>query len=279
MKKNMISHLVFSSLYFVLALFTILMLLLSGFVEDFKQMFRLITQPYGVYFIIAIILLSGGVLVTLFHLVRIYTSHISRIYSPCIALVLLVFVGLLYCQFFIEERTYLDFFSLEDSLRFISEEILDKSFPIMVVDYLFYGLFVVMPCVAYFLNLHFDKSKIIGRILQLTQPNFNAIIGGIFGFTISPFFKNGIVGYAELMFLVLGLLLFIYIVIIRKRLLDSYEYFNLFLLLVVFISMMITSHSFMDAESYFEVRKVFYVLVLLGWASSWMMKLKPKTYE
>ncbi len=279
MKKNIPFHLVFSSLYFVLALFTILMLLLSGFAEDFKQMFRLITQPYGVYFMIAIILLLGGVVISLFHLVRIYTSYISKIYSLCIASVLLIFVCLLYYQFFIEERVYLNLFSLEDSLRFVKEGILDKPFYIRVVDYLFYSLFVVIPCATYFLNLHFDKNKIIGRIIELMQPNFNVIIGGIFGFSISPFFKNGIIGYIELIFLVLGFLVFIYIVVIRKNLLDSYEHFNLFLLLVVFVTMMITNHSFMDAQSYFEVRKAFYILVLVGWSSGWMMKLKPKTYE
>lgn len=279
MKKNIPFHLVFSSLYFVLALFTILMLLLSGFAEDFKQMFRLITQPYGVYFMIAIILLLGGVVISLFHLVRIYTSYISKIYSLCIASVLLIFVCLLYYQFFIEERVYLNLFSLEDSLKFVKEGILDKPFYIRVVDYLFYSLFVLIPCVVYFFNLHFDKSKIIGRIIELMQPNFNVIIGGIFGFSISPFFKNGIIGYIELIFLVLGLLVFIYIVVIRKNLLDSYEHFNLFLLLVVFVTMMITNHSFMDAQSYFEVRKAFYILVLVGWSSGWMMKLKPKTYE
>ena len=96
MAKITIPHLVFSSLYFVLALFTISMLLLAGFTEDFKQMFRLITQPYGVYFMIAIILLLGGVVISLFHLVRIYTSYISKIYSLCIASVLLIFVCLLY---------------------------------------------------------------------------------------------------------------------------------------------------------------------------------------
>lgn len=279
MKKNIPFHIVFSSLYFVLALFTILMLLLSGFAEDFKQMFRLITQPYGVYFMIAIILLLGGVVINLFHLVRIYTSYISKIYSLCIASVLLIFVCLLYYQFFIEERVYLNLFSLEDSLKFVKEGILDKPFYIRVVDYLFYSLFVVIPCATYFLNLHFDKSKMIGRIIELMQPNFNVIIGGIFGFSISPFFKNGIIGYIELIFLVLGLLVFIYIVVIRKNLLDSYEHFNLFLLLVVFVTMMITNHNFMDAQSYFEVRKVFYILVLVGWSSSWMMKLKPKIYE
>ncbi|AWI34296.1 hypothetical protein [Helicobacter apodemus] len=279
MKKNMLPHLVFSSLYFVLALFTILMLLLSGFVEDFKQMFRLITQPYGVYFIIAIILLLAGILVSLFHFVRVYTSYISKVYSLCIASILLVFVTLLYYQFFIQERVYLDFFSLEDASKFTKEGIFDKQLLIMIADYLFYGLFVLIPCVVYFFNLHFDKSKIIGRIIELMQPNFNVIIGGIFGFSISPFFKNGIIGYIELIFLVLGLLVFIYIVVIRKNLLDSYEHFNLFLLLVVFVTMMITNHSFMDAQSYFEVRKAFYILVLVGWSSGWMMKLKPKTYE
>lgn len=279
MKKTIPFHLVFSSAYFVLALFTILMLLLSGFVADFKQMFRLITQPHGVYFMITVILLLVGILVSLFHFVRIYTSPISRIYSVCIIGVLVVFVYLLYYQFFIQERVYLDFFSLEDSSKFFKEGIFDKQLPIMLVDYLFYSLFVAIPCVAYFLNLHFDKSKILGRVLELMQPNFNVIIGGIFGFTISPFFKNGILGYIELIALVLGILAFIYMGVIRKNLLDSYEYFNLFLLSLVFIIMMIANYSFIDAESYFEVRKAFYVLVLVGWSSSWMMKLKSKIYK
>lgn len=66
MAKITIPHLVFSSLYFVLALFTILMLVLTSFTPDFKHMFRLTTQPFGVYFSISAILLACGVIVSLF---------------------------------------------------------------------------------------------------------------------------------------------------------------------------------------------------------------------
>ncbi|MBD5165322.1 hypothetical protein [Helicobacter sp.] len=273
MRKITIPHLVFSSLYFILALFTILMLALTSFTPDFKHMFRLTTQPFGVYFGISTILLTCGVIVSLFNIVRIYYSHLPKLYSAMISFALLVFVLLLYYELFVMRRTYFEPFSFEDSLKLVQEDAFSKSLYQMFVDYACYILFVICPAAIYLLNLSFDKSIKFGKILQLTQPSFNVMMGVLFGFAVSPFFKSGIMGYFDLALLVLGLGLILYCCVKRSRYFDSYELFNLFLLLVCVLIIMFSSHSFVDGESYFEVRKAFYALVLFGWCSVWMMKL------
>ncbi len=273
MRKITIPHLVFSSLYFILALFTILMLALTSFAPDFKHMFRLTTQPFGVYFGISAILLTCGVIVSLFNIVRIYYSHLPKLYSLMIGLALLVFVFLLYYELFVMRRTYFEPFSFEDSLKLVQEDTFSKSLYQMFVDYTCYILFVICPAATYLLNLSFDKSIKLGKILQLTQPSFNVMVSVLFGFAVSPFFKSGVMGYFDLVLLILGIGLILYCCVKRNRYVDSYELFNLFLLLVCVIIIMFSSHSFVDGESYFEVRKAFYALVLFGWCSVWMMKL------
>lgn len=273
MRKITIPHLVFSSLYFVLALFTILMLALTSFAPDFKHMFRLTTQPFGVYFGISAILLACGVIVSLFNIARIYYSHLPKLYSAMIGLALCVFALLLYYELFVMRRTYFEPFSFEDSLKLVQEDAFSKSLYQMFVDYTCYILFVICPAVIYLFNFSFDKSVKLDKILQLTQPSFNVMLGVLFGFAVSPFFKSGIMGYFDLVLLALGLGLILYCCVKRNRYFDSYEFFNLFLLLVCVLIVMFSSYSFVDGESYFEVRKAFYALVLFGWCSAWMMKL------
>lgn len=276
MRKITIPHLIFSSLYFILALFTILMLVLTSFVPDFKHMFRLTTQPFGVYFGVCIVLLIGGVFVSIFNIIRIYYSHLPKFYSILIGLALCLFIFLLYYELFVANRTYFDIFSFEDSLKLIQKNAFSKNFYQGCVDYIFYIFFVICPAMAYLFNFSFDKSLKISRILQLIQPGFNAMIGVLFGFTISPFLKYGVMGYFDLTLLILGLGLMLYLCIKGNRRFDSYELFNLLLLLIVGVVMMISSHDFVDGESYFEIRKAFYALVLFGWCSVWMMKLTIK---
>ncbi|MDE5925728.1 MAG: hypothetical protein K2G68_03290, partial [Helicobacter sp.] len=136
-----------------------------------------------------------------------------------------------------------------------------------------YIFFVICPAVFYIFNFSFNKSTNFGKLLQLIQPSFNVMLGVLSGFSISPFFKSGILGYFDLALLSLGLGLVLYLCIKGNRNIDSYEIFNLFLLLIICIVIMISSYSFVDGESYFEVRKAFYALVLFGWCSAWMMKL------
>lgn len=271
MAKITIPHLVFSSLYFVLALFTILMLVLTSFTPDFKHMFRLTTQPFGVYFSISAILLACGAIVSLFNIVRIYSSHLPKLYSLMIGCALCVFAFLLYYELFVMRRTYFEPFSFEDSLRLTQENVFSKTIYQMFVDYICYIFFVIFPAIFYIFNFSFNKSTNFGKLLQLIQPSFNVMLGVLFGFSISPFFKSGILGYFDLMLLCVGIGLVLYLCI--KRNIDSYEIFNLFLLLIICVVIMISSYSFVDSESYFEVRKAFYALVLFGWCSAWMMKL------
>ena len=276
MSKITVPHLVFSSLYFVLALFTILMLVLTSFFGEFGQMFRLTTKPFGVYFNIGIILLTCGIIVAVFNIVRIYISHLPKFYSMIIGIVLCLFLFLVYCEIFLLKRAILDFFSLEDSILLLQENTFYKNLYQIIADYTFYCLFFVLPAFAYTFNLVFDKSTRFGRALQLTQPSFNVIVCVLFGFAIMPFFKSGIYGYIDIVLLLFGLMFIGYYCMKLRRNLDSYEYFNLFLLLIVCIVMVLGKFDFVNGEAYFEVRKVFYILALFGWSNGWMMKLTTR---
>lgn len=273
MKKITLPHLVFSSLYFVLAFFTILTLFLSGVVNDFKQMFRLVTQPFGIYFCTGVTFLLCGVIVSVFNMVRIYSSHLPKLYSAMIFVALCVFGTFLYYELFVLQRTYYDIFSLEDSLKFATNEnAFDKSFYQMVMDYSFYLFFVVFPFIIYFFKLNFDKSTKIGKILQLMQPNINVMIVTLFGFAITSPMKST-ADYIDFALLIVGLLMVGFLCLKRKYLIGFYEFLNLLLLLVNCLIIFCFSYFFVDGESYFEVRKAFYFLALFGWCNIWMMKL------
>ncbi|MDE5591616.1 MAG: hypothetical protein K2I63_01480, partial [Helicobacter sp.] len=180
MKRISIWHVIFSSLFFVLAFFTILTFALSGFIADFNQMSRLVTQPKGVYFYIVIILLMLGIATNCFYLIRNFMGHL-KYYWLFTGIILLIFCNLFYYELFIEQRIYFKFFSLEDSLKFSTEEIFQKRSHIIMTDYIFYTLFIAIPCLIGLLNLKFKKTTALGRFLNLTQPSFNLVIAGLFG--------------------------------------------------------------------------------------------------
>ena len=92
----------------------------------------------------------------------------------------------------------------------------------------------------------------------------------ILNMTKSKFTKITILSF------ILGLCFVGYYCFKRYSNMDSYEYFNIFLLLVVCFVMFFGEFRFVNGESYFEVRKVFYILVLFGWSNNWMMKLTTK---
>lgn len=272
MRKITIPYLVFASLYFVLALFTILALTLASTFDPFWQMFYLTTQPFGVYFNMGIVLLSCGVIVCIFNIARIYVSHLPKIYSLSIGVTLCIFLCLLYSEVFILERSALDFFSLKDSLVVNRENVFDKNLYEIVMDYVFYCAFVGLPSLVYIANLSFDKIA-FGKILQLTQPNFSVIVCTLFGFTVNPFFNSGIYGYVDLVLLGLGMSFVVLHCYKRYVAMDSYAFFNVFLLFCVCAVVFLGDFKFVQGEAYFEVRKVFYSLALLSWSNFWMLKL------
>lgn len=276
MRKITLQNTLFSSLFFILAIFTLLTLLLSGIIWDFRQMFRLVTQPYGVYYCIGITFLACGIIISLFHIARIYSSHLPKFYSATILIALCLFISLLYYELFELKRFNYDIFSLEDSLKFTKEDIFKKNSYQLYLDYGIYCFFIIFPFVVYFFQLNFDKSTKIGRILQLTQPNLNTIIIALFGFAVTPFFKNGMLGYIDLVLMLAGLAMVMFLCWKRKYLVGSYELFNLFLLWIICPIILFISHAFVDGESYFEVRKAFYFLMLFGWCNNWMTKLTTK---
>ncbi|MCI5969034.1 hypothetical protein [Helicobacter sp.] len=164
---------------------------------------------------------------------------------------------------------------MEDSIVLSRNDIFNKNVYQIITDYVFYCLFMLLPSVAYLTNLSFDKST-IGKLLQLMQPNFSVMICVLFGFAMVPFFKIGIYGYVDLGLLCFGLCFVGYYCFKRYGAVDSYEYFNIFLLFVVCFVMLFGNFKFVNGESYFEVRKVFYILALFGWSNGWMMKLTIK---
>ncbi|MDA3966801.1 hypothetical protein [Helicobacter sp. WB40] len=277
MKKLTFPQLLFSSIFFVIAIFNILLLLLSGSVSELSQMFRLMTEPHGVYFFVEITFLVCGFIFSIFSMFRVY--NLPKLYMLFIFYMACLFLYLLYYEIFVVVRSDLDLFSLEDTLAFNRDTMFVKPYRQMFVDYIMYIFFVILPSIIYIFSLNFSKQTKIGRILHLTKPNLNVVISTLFAFSIAPFFSGDIFGYIDMVMLVFGVCLVIFIWVKKKLILDSYEYFNLFLLLIISCVMIVCSHKFVDIESYFEIRKSIYAFVLFGWCNMWMVKLKAKSLQ
>lgn len=273
MKKVSFTDVIFSSLFFILALFTLLTLFLSSFVEDFRQLFRLVTKPYGVYYGICITLLFAGVALSAINFFRLLKGNSQKIYSLLALFMLFVFLGGLYYELFLHDRNYYDPFSLEDTLHFIQDNVNTKIPLQRIVDYSYYIIFIIFPAIIYMFNLKFNKSSLIGKVLAITTPNINLVLCVLFGFSIFPYFKDIFADTFDLTLILLGLVFFGYIHTKKRYLVDSYEYFNLLLLLILITILVFANYFFVNNESYFEMRKTFYYLALFSWCNDWMNKI------
>ena len=273
MKKVSKTDIIFSSLFFVLALFTLLILSLSGSVDGFKQLFSLVTKPYGVYYKIGIIFLVCGLFLSLFTLVRLNRYRMQKIYVFAVFVMFCLFVWILYYEFFIFERLYHDPYSLKELLELTQEDALKKTLFQRAIDYSYYVLFVIFPIIIHLFDLHFDKSSKLGRLFQLTLPSMNLNLCVLFGFSVFPFFSE-MMGIVDCTLVIIGLICFGYIHTKKRHLIDSYEYFNFLLLLLLIVILIFSHYHYVDNESYFEIRRSFYYLALFAWCNDWMNKIK-----
>lgn len=273
MKKIGRTDVIFSSLFFILALFTLFVLSLSGSVDGFKQLFSLVTKPYGVYCTIGMIFLVCGLFLSLFTLVRLNHSPTQKIYIFAVFVMSCLFAWILYYEFFIFERFYHNPYSLEELLQLTQEDALKKTLFQRSLDYGYYILFIIFPITIHLRDLHFDRSSKLGSLLQLTLPNMNLNLCVLFGFSIFPFFSETM-GIFDCTLVIAGLFCFGYIHIKKRYLINSYEYFNFLLLLILIVVLLFSYYHYVNSESYFEIRRSFYYLALFAWCNDWMNKIK-----
>ncbi|MGP1450276.1 MAG: hypothetical protein ACTTJS_04030 [Wolinella sp.] len=263
MKRIETTELLFSSLFFLFAIFTLLIVGLSHYTHSFSQLFALVNSEQGIYALIFDILTISGLLLSLFFIFFRKKSRTLPIkYKLSMWLTSLFFAALIAL-----DSAY------GGSILVKIEELSGVSINIILhlLNVLFFGAFVFLPLIVWLREMEFDRSDSLGRYFHALRPSPNIAICTIFMLSIQPIIKDSIIGYLELGILWLGLAMILLLWARKRKFFGFYESFNL-LLLIASVILMSLSYELFSTE-YHSMKMTFYMLILVGWSARWCERI------
>lgn len=273
MRRVEMTEVIFSSLFFLLAVFTLLVVGLSSWTENFAQLFALVSKNRGLYVSLFQVWLGVGIIASIFFLfIRPSRPPLARKYRFSMGVMLAIFSATLF--FSVVGRDV----SLEQGvLSWVHHSAwliwLDSYAGTRLLDGLFFMMFVGLPLGMWLGGVEFDREDRLGRFLHALRPSVNLAIATLFALAIQPVVKESWWHYGELVVLWSGIGLLGALYYRRRYYFGFYESFNL-MLLILGVALLALAHPVFDGYvNYYEAKKSFYGLILLGWSVRWMERL------
>ncbi len=277
MKQSEMVEICFSSLFFLLALFTLLVLGLSNYADNFSQLFMLVNKNRGVYASTLNVLAVFAILTGVFFLRIRAKEHLSLRYKIWIVIMITLFAIFLILSMTVhwanatpsETSLLNDIYALRQRIALFIDSYLGER----LLDMTFLTLFALLPMSAALNNIDFNYEDHFGRLFYLLRPSANVVIITIFTCMIQPFFKEHWWEYWEIFMMFLALSLLVLLFCRQPKIFGFYERFNLALLAVCTLMILFSSELFQENVDYYETKKAFYTLILLGWSARWMERI------
>ena len=281
MKRVETTEVLFSSLFFLLAIFTLLVVGLSQYAKNFSQLFALVAKERGLYAVLLNLFMTVGFFSTLFFLFRPRARpRLSLRYKISMTGMLFLFFGTLLLGLSVKmgngsiERESVAgiidwlYYARQSLARWIGSYWGERA-----LDWLFFFSFVFLPLLIWINEMEFDRNDLLGHYFHSLRPSINLSIGTLFGMSIQPLFKESWWEYNELALLGLGLVLLAILFYKKRHYFGFYEIFNMVLLGMALLLMALAHSLFEGYIDYYEAKKAFYGLVLLGWSARWMDRI------
>lgn len=274
---------IFSSIFFLFFLFSILALLSSQFSEIFSQLFLILTRnKRGYDNIVNLIILVSIAMLCLYFVFCIWKRQGNtprKILAIGICIVLIsIFIFKIKDEKTIDLTLELTLVNItEDYLSFF--ELLEKNIISILISGFFYIFFLILPLGVLALNYYPDPNHKLGRYLQSFRPEINTSIIALFASSFQPYYdKSNVFLYFDFALFCLCLGLFIYVFLTHKELFGFYEYANIIFLIIGIWVCLLCSNILAQAIGYYNARTAFYALVFLGWCGEWIYRdLYPST--
>ncbi|MGP1580407.1 MAG: hypothetical protein ACTTH5_05240 [Wolinella sp.] len=277
MKQSEIIEICYSSLFFLLALFTLLVMWLSNYVDNFGQLFMLVNKNHGIYASIFDMLAIFGILMGILFLRVRARENLARRYKLSIITMIALFALLLFLSMTAHSSSTNphgfplldDFYTLRQNIAHFIDSYLGKR----GLDMTFLTFFALLPMGAAIKNIDFNYEDRFGQLFYLLRPSANVVIITIFACMIQPFFKDHWWEYWELLITLLALALLAWLFYRQPKIFGFYERFNLTLLVACVLLMLFSSGLFQEGVNYYGTKKALYMLILLGWSARWMERI------
>ncbi|PAF41095.1 hypothetical protein [Helicobacter sp. 11S03491-1] len=279
MNKTNIYQVVFSSIFFLFFIFSMLALLVSQFSEIFSQLFLILTrderayQNITIFFYFCIIIISIGYLI-----LSIWNNEgtfLHRIIAMGI-FIFFVFVFIFNLGFTEPSNTAaLRMVVADENLHLLSFwSLLVNNFKYILISGFFYLFFLIFPLILYGFNYHLNTGNIFGRYLAFFCPSINICIIVLLASAFQPYYdKSNSFLYIDFLIFCISLMLFLRVFLMRKDLFNFYEYANMLLLIMGILICLLCSNILSQVGSYYNARMAFYLLAFLGYIGEWMSQI------
>ncbi|RAX58600.1 hypothetical protein CCZ01_02100 [Helicobacter monodelphidis] len=262
-----ISEVILSALFFLVAIFTISVVLLTYTFDTFSGLFYLVSKVNGFYELFYLLMGVMGCGSLLFFMVKERSiQRMGRLFY--------IFCGVMFIFFLVNA-------SLGARSYFISEEDTDAlrlffalGYSGQIIDLLFFLCFIVMPFVYYFRTDEVSVFKSLDTYPFSMIPSLNMMIVALFVFAIQPFDKQYWWEWGEIILVFIGLFMICYLYYIRPNIFGSYERFNILLLFLGILVFFISHSVFEGYASQYVAKKALYILMIWCWVLGAIERLR-----
>ncbi|PAF53553.1 hypothetical protein BKH42_05045 [Helicobacter sp. 13S00482-2] len=284
MSKINMYKVVFSSIFFLLFVFTVLSLLVSQFSSIFSQLFLILTYDERAYDSIIDFFCFCGILMSIFYLIASTWWDKDVLLQRIVSVIFCIgFIFLLTFRLSTEKTldfTILGFVSDSGFERLSFGEILIKNFQSIVISGFVYIFFVILPLIFFGFGYGLNTKNIFGKYLDFFCPSINICIIALFASGFQAYYdKSNTFLYVDFFIFCLCLVLFLRVFLMHKELFGYYEYANILLMIIGILICLLCSNIISQAQDYYNAKEAFYLLVFLGWYGEWMYKSLSKDFH
>ncbi|PAF44414.1 hypothetical protein [Helicobacter sp. 11S02596-1] len=277
MNKPNTYKVIFSSIFFLLFVFSILSLLVSQFSNTFSQLFFILTKNDRAYDNAVNIFYLFGIMMSLGYLIL--ASYIQR----DIFFQRLVAVGICIVLIFIFVLSLSTEKSLDSAILGLmtGDGLKDLSFLDLVLENLkyifisgfFYIFFLFLPLILFGFGFRLNVKNQLGKYLAFFCPSINVCLVVLFASGFQAYYdKSNLWLYMDFLMFCVGFILFIKVFLSRKEFFGFYEYANMLFLALGVLVCLFCSNTLSQTENYYNARMAFYMLAFLGWCGEWMYR-------
>lgn len=251
------SELILSALFFLIAIFTLCIVLLTFLFDNFSGLFMWASKANSLYETFYVLFAAFGCVYLAAVLLRERSLQRMRkdFFVFCLSLLFVFALNFFWgiCPYFVQNDH-------ADSLRvFVSIE------SGQVMDIFCFLLFFLLPFVYYYHIDSPEKPQQFYTFPYSLVPSPNAMIVVLFGFAIQPLDKESWWEWWGVGATMIGIAMLAILVRNHRRLFGVYERFNLTLLVFAVIVFFVSHSVFEGYASQYAAKKAIYMLAISGW--------------
>ncbi|PAF48554.1 hypothetical protein BKH46_01220 [Helicobacter sp. 12S02634-8] len=266
---------IFSSVFFLLFVFSVLTLLVSQFSNTFSQLFLILTDEGRVYDGLISFFCFCGVLLALGYVVGASYARQDVLVHRLIAMgvcIVLIFVLILRLTMLETLDSPLLGLGHQENLMDLSFwDLVRVNFSSIVISGFFYIFFLFVPLGLWGFGYQLDTKHKLGKYLDMFCPSINVCIIALFASGLQAYYDKGNAWlYLDFFLFCLAFVLLIRVFLLHKEFFGFYEYANMLFLILGVLVCLFCSNILAQAQDYYHMRLAFYVLAFLGWCGEWM---------